>query len=163
MIEPQAMLGSLRKGTFARHRRWSQKCRLCSLIAPRSSREEAYPKGSSCLLRARRERSRGSRPAEQRDELAPCRVDHGSRPEPVEPAYSSLRLPGKHRQSGSSPPFDYDPRDVEFNWSVQYQLQSIGRGFEGQGLSRALIEPQSLTLNQYFSPKCSIFCKHNRP
>src|SRR5262245_50203184 len=27
--------------------------------------------------------------------------------------------------------------------SVQHQLQSIGRGFEGQGLSRALIEPQS--------------------
>ena len=31
----------------------------------------------------------------------------------------------------------------EFNRSVQHQLQSIGRGFEGQGLSRALIEPQS--------------------
>src|SRR5262245_9990149 len=30
----------------------------------------------------------------------------------------------------------------EFNRSVQHQLQSIGRGF-GQGLSRALIEPQS--------------------
>src|SRR5882757_3113396 len=30
----------------------------------------------------------------------------------------------------------------EFNRSVQHQLQSIGRGFEGQGLSRALIEPQ---------------------
>ena len=26
---------------------------------------------------------------------------------------------------------------------MQHQLQSIGRGFEGQGLSRALIEPQS--------------------
>src|SRR5262245_61917723 len=31
----------------------------------------------------------------------------------------------------------------EFNRSVQHQLQFIGRGFEGQGLSRALIEPQS--------------------
>src|SRR5437879_13892917 len=31
----------------------------------------------------------------------------------------------------------------EFNRSVQHQLQSIGRGFEGQGLSRALIQPQS--------------------
>src|SRR6516225_3487895 len=31
----------------------------------------------------------------------------------------------------------------EFNRSVQHQLQSIGRSFEGQGLSRALIEPQS--------------------
>ena len=26
---------------------------------------------------------------------------------------------------------------------MQHQLQSIGRSFEGQGLSRALIEPQS--------------------
>ena len=31
----------------------------------------------------------------------------------------------------------------EFNRSVQRRLQSIGRSFEGQGLSRALIEPQS--------------------
>jgi hypothetical protein len=31
----------------------------------------------------------------------------------------------------------------EFNWSVQHQSQSIGRGFEAQGLARALIEPQS--------------------
>src|ERR1700721_4568813 len=30
----------------------------------------------------------------------------------------------------------------EFNWSVQHQSQSIGWGFEAQGLSRALIEPQ---------------------
>src|ERR1700681_590864 len=30
----------------------------------------------------------------------------------------------------------------EFNRSVQHQSQSIGRGFEAQGLSRALIEPQ---------------------
>ena len=29
-----------------------------------------------------------------------------------------------------------------FNRSVQHQSQSIGRGFEAQGLSRALIEPQ---------------------
>ena len=29
--------------------------------------------------------------------------------------------------------------DGEFNRSVQHQLQSIGRGFEGQGLSWALI------------------------
>src|SRR5215468_6650314 len=35
------------------------------------------------------------------------------------------------------------PWGGEFNRSVQHQLQSIGRGFEGQGLSRALIEPQS--------------------
>jgi hypothetical protein len=31
----------------------------------------------------------------------------------------------------------------EFNWSVQHQSQSIGRGFEAQGHARALIEPQS--------------------
>ena len=31
----------------------------------------------------------------------------------------------------------------DLNRSTQHQLQSIGRGFEGQGLSRALIEPQS--------------------
>src|SRR5262245_66406064 len=37
--------------------------------------------------------------------------------------------------------FPLDPG--EFNRSVQHQLQSIGRGFEGQGLSRALIELQS--------------------
>jgi hypothetical protein len=30
----------------------------------------------------------------------------------------------------------------EFNRSVQHQSQSIGWGFEAQGLSRALIEPQ---------------------
>ena len=31
----------------------------------------------------------------------------------------------------------------EFNRSVQHQSQSIGWGFEAQGLSRALVEPQS--------------------
>jgi hypothetical protein len=30
----------------------------------------------------------------------------------------------------------------EFNWSVQHQSQSIGWGFEAEGLSRALVEPQ---------------------
>ena len=30
----------------------------------------------------------------------------------------------------------------EFNRSVQHQSQSIGWGFEAQGLSRALVEPQ---------------------
>jgi hypothetical protein len=32
---------------------------------------------------------------------------------------------------------------------VQHQLQSIGRGFEGQGLSRALIEPQSNAISEH--------------
>src|SRR5262249_14473531 len=49
---------------------------------------------------------------------------------------------------GSNPVFEVMPAarplyPGEFNRSVQHQLQSIGRGFEGQGLSRALIEPQS--------------------
>ena len=65
------------------------------------------------------------------------------------------RCDGHHKMVGSAPmsghgtfcranPAEQCPvSGGEFNRSVQHQLQSIGRGFEGQGLSRALIEPQS--------------------
>jgi hypothetical protein len=47
----------------------------------------------------RRERARGSA-AEQRDELAPCRVDHGGfPPEPAVPAYRILACRRSTRRS----------------------------------------------------------------
>src|SRR5262249_34358113 len=55
-------------------------------------------------------------------------------------------ISARSRWRFSAPRFRFSQGPVlegEFNRSVQHQLQSIGRGFEGQGLSRALIEPQS--------------------
>src|SRR5262249_46803276 len=49
----------------------------------------------------------------------------------------------RHRRTSRGREFFNRLSGGEFNRSVQHQLQSIGRGFEGQGLSRALIEPQS--------------------
>src|SRR5262245_39122107 len=61
-------------------------------------------------------------------------------------AFRGLRSSGLSRTESSRTSQDVHlcPQSGgEFNRSVQHQLQSIGRGFEGQGLSRALIEPQS--------------------
>src|SRR6267142_428039 len=61
--------------------------------------------------------------------------------ESLEPPMSQLGHSRRRRAMAGSRPCPETPG--EFNRSVQHQLQSIGRGFEGQGLSWALIEPQS--------------------
>jgi len=50
------------------------------------------------LLRARRERPRGRRAAEKRDELASSYVEHGLPPKPAVPAYRRLRMARKRSQ-----------------------------------------------------------------